>query len=263
MQTSGHLRSLTEGHAKKRRGDIDLKFDGLGPDTSEATHELFVRNTSKHKTLGVINQVAGANGKSKAQPRQEPQSPYGSGWYGTPGEGWPTPGYRAALERPGKSIGTGVMNLAHPCGRKQYLNNLIGAPNMASTRTGIRDHDDKWPDPSDVVVACEGNFDALGAPVSSPDPSKPDSGLMLAVPETTHPGESQSNGLAERAGQTCECPTFDILATTQANIAHPPSQHFTKPLRGVCIMRLTSVANIHSALTGTLHGGRLHGNSNA
>ena len=71
----------------------------------------------------------------------------------------------------------------------------------------------------------------LHLPVATPDDDEPDAPediplTTIAVPELTHPGESQSNGLAERSVRTVEEQVRTRLAATEANIKTKiPSEH--------------------------------------
>ena len=79
-------------------------------------------------------------------------------------------------------------------------------------------------DPSDVSIAREEGSIELDAPVDiAPNPPDAESspGLMLAAPKLRHPGESTSNGLAERAVQAIEGSTATTLAALHANATVP------------------------------------------
>ena len=83
-----------------------------------------------------------------------------------------------------------------------------------SGRTGKRVHHD---DPEDDTEFVAVEDDEPDAPTSIPTiPTQPFT--TIAVPELTHPGESASNGLAERAARTLEEKTRTRLTTLKARI---------------------------------------------
>ena len=135
---------------------------------------------------------------------------------------------------------TGVHRLAYKCDRESYINAMLETAMLESARVGIKVHDDSGPDPEDYHIAVAEDADEFEIPcdaVKNADASSlPNRELLspledvVATPELTHPGESQTNGLAERAVQSIEGFASTLLAALQARIRMPiPSDH---PLLG-------------------------------
>ena len=88
----------------------------------------------------------------------------------------------------------GLVHFAYKCDREISLNSMIEEAISKTGRTGKRvHHDDPGDDPDNHVV----EDDEPDAPTNTPKiPTPPFT--TIAVPELTQPGESASNGLAER-----------------------------------------------------------------
>ena len=95
------------------------------------------------------------------------------------------------------------------------------------------------------------------APPSSAAPSQPPV-ATTAVPELTHPGESQTNGLAERSVRTLEEQTRAFVVALEAHIKFKiPSTH---PLLAWAIEHASFVLNKYMlGRDGRTAYGRLHG----
>ena len=105
------------------------------------------------------------------------------------------------------------------------------------------------------IVPTEDDEPDAPTHVPSAEPSTP---TMVAVPELTHPGESASNGLAERSVRTLEEQTRTFLAALEARIKLPiPSDH---PMLGWIVEHASYILNNY--VIGDKHKtayARLHG----
>ena len=135
---------------------------------------------------------------------------------------------------------------------------MLEAAILASARQGVCVKDEQGPEHSAFHVACEEDGDELDVPVNSSAPQALSPGLTVAVPELTHPGESQSNGLAERAVQSIEGSISTHLAALQAHIKIPiPANH---PLLAWIIHHSSYLLNKYQlGADGHTAWGRLHG----
>ena len=95
--------------------------------------------------------------------------------------------------------------------------NISGRRGVPTETEAVPDHIDFPVDPMDD--------DEPDAPTEIPQKQAP-LDAMVAVPELTHPGESQSNGLAERAVETIvdHTRTFVLALETHLKV-HLPSDH--------------------------------------
>ena len=81
-----------------------------------------------------------------------------------------------------------------------------------------------------TLVKSDEDLSALDFPVADIEDDEQDvvataprpHGPVVAVPELTHPGESASNGLSERAVQTLEDYVRTWMAALQAHLKIPP-----------------------------------------
>ena len=118
----------------------------------------------------------------------------------------------------------GLVHFAYRCDREASLNTMVEEAIARTGRTGKR------------VFSDEPNDDADEPTPSDKDSTDP-SPTLIAVPELTHPGESASNGLAERSVRSIEEQTRTFLAATEARIRIPiPSDH---PLLGWIVEHAT------------------------
>ena len=124
----------------------------------------------------------------------------------------------------------GLVHFAYRCDREASLNLLVEEAIARTGRTGKRVYTDDPDDDSD-----EPNPQDKDPDTSTAAPT------LIAVPELTHPGESASNGLAERSIRSIEEQTRTFLAATEARIRIPiPSDH---PLLGWIVEHATYVLN--------------------
>ena len=99
------------------------------------------------------------------------------------------------------------MRFAYRCDRETSINAILEASILESARKGVRVHSDRlgeWDEPiAEDDEEEEPYLPDPPSPSAQPAPSSAagSSGPIVAVPELTHPGESQSNGLSERAVQ--------------------------------------------------------------
>ena len=127
---------------------------------------------------------------------------------------------------------------------------------LESARKGIRvdsDDLDEHHEPLDIAEDDD-EPDVPEQLPRQPAHSKP----TVAVPELTHPGESQSNGLAERAVQALEDQARTLLVALEARIKVPiPSDHAVLTWaveHASCILN-----NFQIVPDGLIPYGRLHG----
>ena len=115
-------------------------------------------------------------------------------------------------------------------------------------------HRDDPDDPS-LPIAVEDDHEEDLEPATTSPPQTP---TLVAVPELTHPGDSATNGLAERSVRSIEEQSRTFLAAIEARIKIPiPSEH---PLIGWIVEHAAYVLN--HFLVGTDHQTpyqRLHG----
>ena len=152
---------------------------------------------------------------------------------------------------------TGILKLAYRCDRELSLNAMLESAILDAAREGVKVYDDRGPDPSTFDVAQE-EEDEFDLPVEGPCKLRVEQGPLVAVPELTHPGESQSNGLAERAVQTMEGYVSTLLAALQARIKLPvPNEH---PVLAWLVHHASYLLNRNQLGTdGRTAWGRLHG----
>ena len=106
-----------------------------------------------------------------------------------------------------------LIHVAYRCDREHSLNSLMEDAIATSGDLGKRVHDD-------------GLHEDLHIGKDDADDSIPEDAPMLAVPELAHPGESASNGLAERGVRTLEEQARTHLAALEARTDIPiPAQH--------------------------------------
>ena len=136
---------------------------------------------------------------------------------------------------------TGLLRFAYKCDREASINTMLEAACLESARKGVRVKSDDLMTPDDLQdlpIAQADDDDEPDVPrdVPLPQPDTPSdaplpsssssSRPVVAVPELTHPGESQTNGLAERAVQAIEGRCRTILVALEARIKIPlPANH--------------------------------------
>ena len=118
----------------------------------------------------------------------------------------------------------GLVHFAFRSDRELAITSLLEEAIRLSGRRGIPVDTDSPPtqvDPPRPMV----EDDEPDAPTCLPWKAAPD-GAVVAVPELTHPGESPSNGIAERAVETVVDHTRTIIAALEMRLqAHIPSKH--------------------------------------
>ena len=83
-------------------------------------------------------------------------------------------------------------------------------------RKGTLVQDDEADVAHEPVVLQRGDIPAVEVPEPEADGEEPTA--MIAVPEHSHPGESRSNGLSERAVQTLEDQTRTLKVALEARL---------------------------------------------
>ena len=150
----------------------------------------------------------------------------------------------------------GLVHFAYRCDREAALNAMVDDAIARAGRTGKRIYTDQPPDDIDEspTIAEE---DEPDAPTYVPQtPTAPFA--TIAVPELTHPGESASNGRAERSVRTLEEQVRTMLTALEARIHMAiPSSH---PILGWVVQHAAYILNKyqHGIDKGTPFA-RLHG----
>ena len=99
--------------------------------------------------------------------------------------------------------------------------------------------------------------DEPDSPVDKPEHAEP-AGPVTAVPELTHPGESASNGLAERSVETLEDYIRTLLTALQSHMKLPLNIHH--PLASWVVKHASYCLNVvQLGRDGRTAYGRLHG----
>ena len=118
---------------------------------------------------------------------------------------------------------TGLIHFAYTCDRESSRLALLEAAIVTSNRKGVPVKTGDVAKPSEPP-SLDIEDDEPDAPAAVPASSS--QGPLVAVPELTHPGESQSNGLSERAVQAIEDHSRTISVALGARINMPvPSDH--------------------------------------
>ena len=118
----------------------------------------------------------------------------------------------------------GLVHFAYRSDRELAITALLEEAIRISGRRGSPTASDAVPDHVDFPVAPVDD-DEPDAPTEVPKTPQPE-GAMVAVPELTHPGESQSNGLAERAVETVVDHTRTLILALETHVKiHIPAQH--------------------------------------
>ena len=112
---------------------------------------------------------------------------------------------------------TGLIQFAYRCDREPSILALMEAAILASSRQGIPVKEDSVQDHDPPVPAIEDDEPDAPTDVRPAAPHGP----TIAVPELTHPGESQSNGLSERAVQAIEDQARTIIVALEARVKMP------------------------------------------
>ena len=119
---------------------------------------------------------------------------------------------------------TGLTRFAYRCDRESAINAMLQSAILESARKGVRVKSDLVDDLEEPLDIAEDD-DEPDIPEDVPKPPASQSPIV-AVPELTHPGESQTNGLAERAVQAIEDQARTLLVALEARIKVPiPSNH--------------------------------------
>ena len=115
----------------------------------------------------------------------------------------------------------GLVHFAYKCDREASLNALVEEAISRTGRTGKRVYQDEPTEDPSQQIATEDDDDP-----NSEIASRPSMPTLIAVPELTHPGESATNGLAERSVRSIEEQSRTFLAAIEARIKMPiPSDH--------------------------------------
>ena len=111
----------------------------------------------------------------------------------------------------------GLVHFAYRCDREASLNSVVEEAIATSGRTAKR----VYSEDTSLDQALEAS-DPTNAAEDDDNPSP----TLIAVPELTHPGESATNGLAERSIRTVGEQTRTLLAALEARIKLPvPNDH--------------------------------------
>ena len=150
----------------------------------------------------------------------------------------------------------GLVHFAYRCDREKSLNAMIEQACIESGRRGS--HDDSENVPSE--------FEYPVAPIDDDEPDAPTVQILpdknavatTATPELTHPGGSQSNGLAESSVRTIEEQARTMLAALQTHLRlGMPASH---PLLAWLVQHSAYVLNKYQVgKDGHTAFGRLHG----
>ena len=100
-------------------------------------------------------------------------------------------------------------NVAYTSDREHVITSLLEEAIRISGRQGIPTETEEPSDNTTFPVDVADNDEPDAPTVIHNKPQPQDS--MVAAPELTHPGESQSNGLAERAGESVVDHTRTIM----------------------------------------------------
>ena len=118
----------------------------------------------------------------------------------------------------------GLVHFAYRSDRELAITSLLEEAIRISGRKGVPTDTDEPPDNFDFPIEVSQD-DEPDAPISTP--KKPaEEGTVIAVPELTHPGESQSNGIAERAVETVVDHTRTLVLALETHLKlHLPANH--------------------------------------
>ena len=108
----------------------------------------------------------------------------------------------------------GLFHFAYRCDKETAINSMIEPACLESGRKGFKVKTDDADTGVQEPEHIDDDLENPGNGKASPSP-------LVAVPEVTHPGESRSNGLAERAVRTIEEHARTALVALEAHIETP------------------------------------------
>ena len=151
----------------------------------------------------------------------------------------------------------GVTHFAYRGDREPAIGSLIDQACSILGRTSFRVKTDVV-DPSPNLPIAPIEDDEPDAPTDVPRLPEPPS-TVLAVPELTHPGESASNGLAERSVRTLEEQLKTLRTALEARLQNPvPAEH---PVLCWMVEHAAYILNKYQPLPdGSTAVAKLHGN---